>query len=133
MSDEIVSFLEMMAAERGAARHTLDAYRRDLVDFRAFLARRGLDLAGADGDAIRAYLAHLTDLGLRPCESGTWACSRGHPGLWSLRQTEQGGVQRRPRGRQASRVGNSSCGRTRSGAPAIGAGTVPASRAPQAR
>ncbi|MFO1075298.1 MAG: site-specific tyrosine recombinase XerD [Geminicoccaceae bacterium] len=66
MSEEIVSFLEMMAAERGAARHTLDAYRRDLVDFRAFLARRGLDLAGADGDAIRAYLAHLTDLGLRP-------------------------------------------------------------------
>ena len=26
------SFLEMMAVERGAARHTLDAYRRDLAD-----------------------------------------------------------------------------------------------------
>jgi integrase/recombinase XerD len=34
-------FLEMMAAERGASAHTLDAYRRDLADFAAFLAARG--------------------------------------------------------------------------------------------
>ena len=66
MSTLIESFLEMMAAERGAAHHTLDAYRRDLVDFQGFLHRRGADLAAADGDAIRAYLADLADLGLRP-------------------------------------------------------------------
>ncbi|MBT4718984.1 MAG: site-specific integrase, partial [Rhodospirillaceae bacterium] len=34
-------FLEMMAAERGASPHTLDAYRRDLADFAAFAGRRG--------------------------------------------------------------------------------------------
>jgi integrase/recombinase XerD len=62
----IDAFLEMMAAERGAARHTLDAYRRDLTDFRGFLARHGDDLAAATGDQIRAYLAELAGLGLRP-------------------------------------------------------------------
>ena len=33
----ICSFLEMLAAERGAARNTLEAYRRDLDGFAAFL------------------------------------------------------------------------------------------------
>ena len=33
------AFLEMMAVERGASRHTLDAYRRDLADYEGFLAR----------------------------------------------------------------------------------------------
>ena len=31
------AFLEMLAAERGAAPNTLEAYRRDLEDFLAFL------------------------------------------------------------------------------------------------
>jgi integrase/recombinase XerD len=60
------AFLEMMAAERGAARHTLDAYRRDLADFRGFLARRGAALQQAGGDDIRAYLADLAARGMRP-------------------------------------------------------------------
>jgi integrase/recombinase XerD len=59
------AFLEMMAAERGAARHTLDAYRRDLADFRAFLTRRGGALPTAGGDDVRAYLAELAGAGLR--------------------------------------------------------------------
>ncbi len=60
------AFLEMMAAERGAARHTLDAYRRDLADFRAFLAGKGVELAAATGDQVRAYLAAMAGQGLRP-------------------------------------------------------------------
>ena len=35
------AFLEMMSAERGAARNTIEAYRRDLGDYVLFLARRG--------------------------------------------------------------------------------------------
>ncbi len=66
MSPGLDAFLEMMAAERGAARHTLDAYRRDLSDFSAFLARRGTGLARAAADDIRAYLAALADCGLKP-------------------------------------------------------------------
>ncbi|MDA0703377.1 MAG: site-specific tyrosine recombinase XerD, partial [Proteobacteria bacterium] len=53
------AFLEMMAAERGAARNTIEAYRRDLGDFAAFLARRGGAPEAAAGDDLRAYLADL--------------------------------------------------------------------------
>ncbi len=55
----VETFLEMLAAERGAARLTIEAYQRDLADFAAFLAARGERLAAADAEAIRAYLSHL--------------------------------------------------------------------------
>jgi integrase/recombinase XerD len=58
------AFLEMLAAERNAARNTLDAYRRDLADLAAFLARRGRTLRDADAESIRKYLATLDALGL---------------------------------------------------------------------
>ena len=54
----------MLAAERAAAVHTRDAYRRDLTDFAAHLARRGLAPATADAAAIRGYLAALNQRGL---------------------------------------------------------------------
>ena len=50
------TFLEMMAVERGAARHTLDAYRRDLADYEGFLAARGQTARDADAAAVRAWL-----------------------------------------------------------------------------
>ncbi len=34
-SPQVEIFLEMMAAERGAARNTIESYRRDLADFMA--------------------------------------------------------------------------------------------------
>src|ERR1700731_4635569 len=37
----IEAFLEMIAAERGATKNTLDAYARDLADYAAELARAG--------------------------------------------------------------------------------------------
>ena len=58
------SFLEMMSAERGASVHTLDAYRRDLVDFRAFLHARRSNLLSASADDVRAYLSSLSQAGL---------------------------------------------------------------------
>ncbi|MGE0667064.1 MAG: site-specific tyrosine recombinase XerD [Sphingomonadales bacterium] len=61
----IEAFLEMMAAERGAAFNTLEAYRRDISGFAEFAARRG-GLKGADTEAIRAYLARLDDAGFAP-------------------------------------------------------------------
>ncbi|HMK81262.1 MAG TPA: site-specific tyrosine recombinase XerD [Xanthobacteraceae bacterium] len=56
-------YLDMLAAERGAAANTLEAYRRDLEDFAASLAKRAGALAVADGEAIRRYLAGLTGRG----------------------------------------------------------------------
>jgi integrase/recombinase XerD len=53
------SFLEMMSAERGAGRNTLEAYRRDLEQYGQFLSRKGLAAADATTGDIRAYLAHV--------------------------------------------------------------------------
>jgi integrase/recombinase XerD len=58
------SFLEMMVAERGASRHTIDAYRRDLASYESFLARRGLGCETADVAAVRAWLRRLSHEGL---------------------------------------------------------------------
>jgi integrase/recombinase XerD len=60
----IETFLEMMAVERGAARHTLDAYRRDLADYGRFLHARGLGVESADGAAVGAYLSELSRRGM---------------------------------------------------------------------
>ncbi len=59
-------FLEMLLAERNAARNTREAYARDLMEFAAFAARRATTLAGADSAVIRAYLASLADAGMAP-------------------------------------------------------------------
>ncbi len=50
------AFLEMLAAERGAARNTLDAYGRDLRGFLEYAARRGRDAVSADADDLRGWL-----------------------------------------------------------------------------
>lgn len=62
----IEAFLEMLAAERGAARNTLEAYRRDLESYGGFLAGRGSALETAGTDDIRAYLGRLARAGIAP-------------------------------------------------------------------
>jgi integrase/recombinase XerD len=59
-------YLDMLAAERGASRNTLDAYRRDLTDFAADLAAAGHDIADAQSDDLRGHLARLAKRGLAP-------------------------------------------------------------------
>jgi integrase/recombinase XerD len=54
----------MMVAERGASRHTIDAYRRDLASYEGFLDRRELQCESADAAAVRAWLARLSSEGL---------------------------------------------------------------------
>jgi integrase/recombinase XerD len=58
------AFLDMLAAERGAARNTLDAYRRDLTDYVDHLARSGTDPLSVTIDGMRAYLAALDARGM---------------------------------------------------------------------
>lgn len=60
----IDAFLEMLAAERGAARNTLDAYRRDLRDAAAFLQSREQGLEAATAEDLEAYIEHLSAAGL---------------------------------------------------------------------
>ena len=59
-NDRLVeAFTEMLAAERGAAKNTCQAYKRDLSDLAAFLIRRGLSLEDTAGEDLRAYLTAL--------------------------------------------------------------------------
>jgi integrase/recombinase XerD len=62
-SHHIDAFLEMMSAERGASKNTLEAYRRDLDDYAGYLARRGSGFARAGVEQMRGYLADLDDRG----------------------------------------------------------------------
>ena len=59
-------FLDMLAAERGASTNTLDAYRRDLVDFSSDLTDAETSVAAADTDALRAHLGRLSKRALAP-------------------------------------------------------------------
>jgi integrase/recombinase XerD len=58
-------FLDMLAAERGAAANTLAAYRRDLDDFALHLADSGRRIAEASSDDLRGYLATLGERGFK--------------------------------------------------------------------
>jgi integrase/recombinase XerD len=60
----IASFLDMIAAERGAAGNTVDAYARDLADYGDFLSGRG-GLLKAGPDDVRSYLEDLDARGLK--------------------------------------------------------------------
>jgi len=59
------AFLEMLSAERGASVHTLDAYRRDLLDYAGFLRKRSRGLANGTAADIRAFLTALSEAGLK--------------------------------------------------------------------
>ena len=58
------AFLEMMSAERGAARNTIEAYRRDLGDYAGYLAGKGKSPQSAQREDIVAYLGFLDAQGL---------------------------------------------------------------------
>ncbi|MGH6795226.1 MAG: tyrosine-type recombinase/integrase, partial [Methylocella sp.] len=69
MPPQIEAFLEMIAAERGATKNTLDAYARDLADYVAELARAGKAPHNAATGDIRAYLSKVAERGLKPASS----------------------------------------------------------------
>lgn len=59
------AFLDMMAAERGASVNTIEAYRRDLDDYVAYLTRQGSSVDDCDRALIGSYLAELSGRGLK--------------------------------------------------------------------
>lgn len=60
----IEQFLEMMAAERGAANNTILAYRRDLCELAAFLGKHKTSFIGAGQDALELWMGDLQKRGL---------------------------------------------------------------------
>jgi integrase/recombinase XerD len=59
----IATFLEMLVVERGASRHTVDAYRRDLGFYEAHLRSRGRSLSDAREEDVRSFVHHLSAQG----------------------------------------------------------------------
>ena len=57
-------FLDMQAAERGAGKNTLDAYRNDLADLLAHLRASNVSVAKATTDDLREFLVSVTERGL---------------------------------------------------------------------
>ena len=64
MNRESEIFLDMMAVERGAAHHTLAAYRRDLASFCKFLEQSGQNLVEVELQTVRDFLNQLDQAGL---------------------------------------------------------------------
>lgn len=62
----LAAFIEMLAAEKGAAQNTLDAYQRDIADFQRFLKSEGTELATAGKALVARYMASLDAEGLKP-------------------------------------------------------------------
>ncbi len=61
---DVDEYLAYVAIERGLARNTLDAYRRDLADYAAFLDERGSTVRSATTTDLTAYLSRITARGL---------------------------------------------------------------------
>ena len=75
---DVADYLDMLAAERGAGANTLAAYRRDLDDYRAYLARTGIALDAVEAGTLRAFLADLETRGLKASSAARrLSCVRG--------------------------------------------------------
>ena len=59
----IDAFLEMLSAERGAAKNTLEAYGRDLLDYVEFLKTNSTQISSVSSEQIRSYIAGLNAQG----------------------------------------------------------------------
>jgi integrase/recombinase XerD len=55
----VLDFLAYLEFERGLSRNTLEAYRSDLLQFGAFLQRRGIGVLAAEHGDLSAFLAEL--------------------------------------------------------------------------
>ena len=56
---QVLDFLAYLEFERGLSRNTLEAYRSDLLQFGAYLTRRGVDALGAGHADLSGFLAEL--------------------------------------------------------------------------
>ncbi len=66
LSQPAEEFLSYLTVERGRRPNTIAAYRRDLVDYEAFLARFGHGVRDASAEEVGQYLDGLRSAGCRP-------------------------------------------------------------------
>ena len=64
---QVARFLDHLAVERGLSANTLEAYRRDLGRYTAFLGERGIEApTGAREEDIAAFVGHLSSAEYAP-------------------------------------------------------------------
>jgi integrase/recombinase XerD len=65
IDSSLETFLNHLSVERGASKHTLNAYRRDLYFLLSYLAPQGKNLATAVEDDLNQYIVSLRTSGLK--------------------------------------------------------------------
>ena len=69
--EPVSAFLKRLSTERGLSQHTVDAYRRDLLQFFRFADRYGIrDLHRVDRTVLRRFHANLLTIGYAPRSVG---------------------------------------------------------------
>ena len=100
----MLDFLTDLERARGLARNTREAYRVDLLQYGAFLARRGVGALAADRATIAAFLGELAGDRATPPAAATLrrtaACLRSFYG--HLHST--GLIEHNPTRRSSSKV-----------------------------
>ncbi len=71
------AFLEMLAAEKGAARNTVSAYAADLADLRASLNACGARPVAASAEHLRSYIRELSGTVSARTAARRLSCLRG--------------------------------------------------------
>src|ERR1700704_5304905 len=66
MPIEVEEFLTWLAVERGRSANTLEAYRRDLRGYHAWLVERGTTVEAVGEADITEFVGHLRTLGKAP-------------------------------------------------------------------
>jgi integrase/recombinase XerD len=64
MNRHVEAFIEMLVAERGAARKTCEAYAGDLAEFCSFAERRTQTVTGVDANTLHDYVVWMGANGL---------------------------------------------------------------------
>ncbi len=84
LSVEAEEYLSWLATERGRARATLSAYRRDLRSYEEFLRLTGTSPSAATRSDIEDHLANLASLGQRPATIARAAAAiKGFHRFWA--------------------------------------------------
>ena len=64
MESAVSQFLNYVRVEKGLAENTLQAYRQDLLKYKAFVKSRGMDLESAKTESIYRFLDDLSGRGI---------------------------------------------------------------------
>jgi len=83
-------FLDMLAAEQGAGRNTIDAYRGDLEDLSEFLTRAKSSFLTADTETLRDYLSDLDARGFKSSSVARKLSSTRHLFRFLLGERQRG-------------------------------------------